>query len=508
MEVRHQLRTSAISHSDQPLYECVGLAECSVAQLLQLHRHALASASALESFTRPASQSVSVSYSASGLVAGAPAAAPSSSFYLSLLGADGLPNGELHVDMALREERSVARDRAEAERWQSSHISASDLFGGLGEESERGWERERRGGRQLAGREDERFVESAAPIATPAAAISLHGKLHTASKGALRLRQPPQRQPQQEEAQRCHRYQHDGFDLDLSCITSRVLCASLPDTDGRDVHHSAAEIERFLRAKHAGQCRVVRLLSTAAAEDAKGLELDDCAPGSRVWHVDGDVVALWQLLAWCAEVEDWLSSSEGHVLLLQCQDGLQLSCAIISAFLLYDGFCDSVETAVKLCHARRCLPDTDIAAVVSSTQHRQLGYLQQLLAEDSALTADVVRIPSRPLRLLHVRLSPPMNEQLSIRIRTVGPTSYLLYDSSGSSAPRAPSLPHAGAGTGWDVEGAICSGDLLLTVVDGDGGCVLDVYWHSSFVLNHHLCVKAGQTAAQLCELFFSAVED
>ncbi|PIK40906.1 putative phosphatidylinositol 3,4,5-trisphosphate 3-phosphatase TPTE2 [Apostichopus japonicus] len=58
------------------------------------------------------------------------------------------------------------------------------------------------------------------------------------------------------------RYRSDGFDLDLTYITDRVIASSFPSSGSQSFYrNSIADVSRFLNSKHAGHYRVCNLCS-------------------------------------------------------------------------------------------------------------------------------------------------------------------------------------------------------------------------------------------------------
>ena len=512
LEMRHQVKAGAHAKAGEVLHVCVGFLECTVGQLLAMHRQALASAAGV------------VTRGASGSVVGWDAAGESGEgvgFALSLLSLEGVPAGELTVEVGVREEKRVVGERTEEERWEGGVVTAKAVFPGFdewqgeGAMPPRGWEgRDRTGGKQQAGGEGERYVEALAPLAKSAKAAEGAGAVGAeGAHGTKRVKGA------------------GGLDLDLSYVTRRLIACAIPRSDGVDPSHTAAAVSKYLGAKHPRH-RVVRVLR-------KGEEGED---GEGVWRVNGDVFPLWQLMDWCAEVDEYLASDEAHTLCVQCDDGVHLSGYLLAAFLLFDHFAPDVDTAVKLFTRQRLLlgPDHRPPAV-STRQITSLEYLHRTVHGGLTACPEASRVVSVPMRLLHVRWAQGLGKGAYVRVETIGPVGYNVWDSREEEGGQGRGEGEGGWTVDVGVGGRVVAGDIRIGVwrrraglgLGKEGGqrdeCVVDLYCHTSFVGNgyvrwagkevegrwgrgpgHAAGGKGGvqeQAQGQQCEAFFAEVK-
>jgi hypothetical protein len=377
------------------------------------------------------------------------------SLVLSLLSLEGVPNGELHVEVGVKEEKRLMNERMEEERWEGV-MSVKHYFPWYEEltqanpaAAQQGRQgRDHTGNKQHAGRADERYVEQVSPL------IKFIKAEERKAEGAL-----------------TQRYQTAEHDLDLSYITHRLIATAIPRTDASDPSHSQTSLTQFLSKHHAGQCKVFTV-QTKGEGEGEGV-------GDGVLVVNGDVMTLWQVMEWCAEVDEWLVDPH-HAVVVQCDDGLHYSGWLHCAYLLFDAFCPDVNTAVKLFSSRRLLPHSPCP--ISSRQLTLLSYLHQSVRNQVGVGW---RVLSRPLRLLHVRVR-GVGEGVVMKVRGVGRRG-LVWEGK-----READGGQGGRDDGWTMDvGRVVSGDVCLGVWKKGGKgeedeCVMEVYWHTSFVQNEY----------------------
>ena len=434
VEVRQQAKDSKMAIAQQAQHVSVGQAECSVGQLL----------------------------------ASAAAASP---FALTLLSSEGVPNGELLLDVSVSEQKVGRAHTADVDALESAH-SVHTLFGAS--DAQQAADGGGSSGLRLAGSEQHDHCQHILALLAPQqgddaanrTATTPHSSHAPATHGGQRV-------------ETLH-YQADGFDLDLSYITRRVLCAAAPRTDHHDAHHTAANLNRFLHTTHTARhvkTVAVRAQAARAAEGVVGME-----DGEAGLVLSCDVCPLWQLLAVARAMEAWLAADRENVLLLVCEDGVGLSGLLACALLLFDGWCASVSEAARLFGQRRCRQLT--AQPLSHRQLTYLGYLHSLVQSPSPDLLDAPQLLSVPLRLLHARVSPPPQLQHpTLTLSTIGPLAYPVH------AALPPPVVDASALTfTFELPSpVVCSGDALLQLSDG-AQPVCSVVLHTRWVREGYAC--------------------
>ena len=439
-EVRQQAKDSKLAIQQQAQHVSVGQAECSVGQLL----------------------------------ASAAAASP---FALTLLSAEGVPNGELLLEVSISEQKVSRAHTADIDTLDSTHsvhtlFSASDVH--------QPGEIAALAGSRIAGSErddhSQHILALIAPKHGDEIANKISGASHSAHSATTSIRRAD-----------TLRHQSDGLDLDLSYITRRLMCSAAPRTDHYDVHHSLANLNRYLQQTHTAVH--VKTITLSSRDDVPltvpmaGQSVVGVEEGEAGLVLSCDVTPMWQLMAVVRAMEAWLTADQHHVLLLVCDDGASLSGLLACALLLFDGWCGDVSEAVRLFSQRRCKqPNTQ------PLTHRQLsylGYLHSLLQPSPQFDSlESPQLLSVPLRLLHVRVSPPPQlQQPLLTLSTIGPLAYHLCGALPPPVVDASALTFV-----CDLPTAVvCSGDVLVQLTDG-GQAVCSVVFHTRWVREGYVC--------------------
>ncbi|XP_025219886.1 phosphatidylinositol 3,4,5-trisphosphate 3-phosphatase TPTE2-like [Theropithecus gelada] len=113
------------------------------------------------------------------------------------------------------------------------------------------------------------------------------------------------------------RYKRDGFDLDLTYITERIIAMSFPSSGGQSFYRNPIkEVVQFLDKKHPNHYRVYNLCSERAY-DPKHFH----NRVSRIMIDDHNVPTLWEMVAFSKEVEEWLAQDPENIIVIHCKGG-------------------------------------------------------------------------------------------------------------------------------------------------------------------------------------------
>jgi len=135
-------------------------------------------------------------------------------------------------------------------------------------------------------------------------------------------------------SQNRRRYQSDGFNLDLTYITDRVIAMGYPaDTAESLYRNNMKHIVKFLEKFHPGKYRVFNLRGQYAYDEKNfhyrvvSYEMKDHHPPR-----------LELMAPFCREVHDHLSSDPTNVVAVHCKAGKGRTGVMICAYLYYIGF--------------------------------------------------------------------------------------------------------------------------------------------------------------------------
>mgnify|MGYP000110483026 CR=1 FL=1 len=113
------------------------------------------------------------------------------------------------------------------------------------------------------------------------------------------------------------RFQDDGFDLDLSYITERIIATSYPSSAFEGVYRNRMkDVQRFLEKRHYDRFRVYNLCAERAYDPSK-------FEGNvvRCPIEDHEPCPLQQILPLCIDMHSWLSDHPQNVVLVHCKTG-------------------------------------------------------------------------------------------------------------------------------------------------------------------------------------------
>lgn len=113
------------------------------------------------------------------------------------------------------------------------------------------------------------------------------------------------------------RYMKDGFDLDLTYVTDRIIAMSFPSSGKQSFYRNPIEeVARFLDTKHADHYKVYNLCSEKGY-DPKYFHYRV----ERIFIDDHNVPALQDMLKFTASVREWMSQDEKNVIAIHCKGG-------------------------------------------------------------------------------------------------------------------------------------------------------------------------------------------
>lgn len=186
------------------------------------------------------------------------------------------------------------------------------------------------------------------------------------------------------------RFVEDGYDLDLTYITPRIIALGAP-SEGSEAafRNPLTEVQRFFESRHAGKYKLYDLRAE------KGAAYDPEKFHGRVakyGFFDHNPAPL-KLIRDCVEdIHRWLLADDENVVAIHCKAGKGRTGLIISAYLVYSGLCPSTTAALKFFGDLRT---TNGKGVTIPSQMRYVHYFEQSLKRD---------FPPATYRLRHIRL--------------------------------------------------------------------------------------------------------
>ncbi|XP_072039978.1 phosphatidylinositol 3,4,5-trisphosphate 3-phosphatase TPTE2-like [Amphiura filiformis] len=172
------------------------------------------------------------------------------------------------------------------------------------------------------------------------------------------------------------RYQKDGFDLDLTYITDRVIASSFPSAGSQSIYRNAIdEVGRFLDTKHPENYKIYNMCSERHYDESffhfrvKRLMIDD--------H---NVPKLTELLDFLDDIRTWVEADPDHIIVIHCKGGKGRTGLAVCAWLLESDTFKSADDALEYFGRRR----TDYSegdkfqGVETPSQARYVNYFEQI----------------------------------------------------------------------------------------------------------------------------------
>nr|XP_031540450.1 phosphatidylinositol 3,4,5-trisphosphate 3-phosphatase TPTE2-like isoform X2 [Vicugna pacos] len=172
------------------------------------------------------------------------------------------------------------------------------------------------------------------------------------------------------------RYEKDGFDLDLTYVTERIIAMSFPSSGRQSFYRNPIkEVMRFLDTKHPDHYQVYNLCSEKAYDP-------------RYFHHrvrqymidDHNVPSLIEMLAFSRDVEKWMAQDEKNIIVVHCKGGKGRTGTMICAYLLASEQFTTAEDSLNYFGEQRTDKSTSnkYQGIETPSQSRFVGYFAQV----------------------------------------------------------------------------------------------------------------------------------
>ena len=194
------------------------------------------------------------------------------------------------------------------------------------------------------------------------------------------------------------RTQAEGYDLDLTYITPRIIALGLPASGLERLYRNPlSEVRDFLDGKHAGKYAMVNLC------DERDYSNDDFPMAAKVFRfpfADHHPCTMAAMHAFCERAARFLAEDDEHVLAVHCKAGKGRTGVMICAYLLFAQIHTQAEQAL---HFFRSARTTDLDAVNNPSQ---TAYVRQYAALLAAQPSAIPRLLAGPtITLIAITLS-------------------------------------------------------------------------------------------------------
>uniref|UniRef100_A0A8C6SWQ5 Transmembrane phosphatase with tensin homology n=1 Tax=Neogobius melanostomus TaxID=47308 RepID=A0A8C6SWQ5_9GOBI len=170
------------------------------------------------------------------------------------------------------------------------------------------------------------------------------------------------------------RYQKDGFDLDLTYVTDRVIAMSFPSSGKQSFYRNPIkEVARFLDTKHEGHYKVYNLCSE------KGYDPQFFHYRvERIFIGDHNVPSLDDMLKYTASVREWMAADSKNIIAIHCKGGKGRTGTMVCTWLIDSDQFESAQDSLEYFGERRTdkSQSCKFQGVETPSQSRYVGYYE------------------------------------------------------------------------------------------------------------------------------------
>jgi len=168
------------------------------------------------------------------------------------------------------------------------------------------------------------------------------------------------------------RYQKNGFDLDLTYVTPRIVAMGFPSENVEAAYRNPMkEVLRFLDSFHKDHYKVYNLCSERGYDAEKFYNRVGVYPFD-----DHNAPPFEMILQFCRDVEQWLQQDEKNIAVIHCKAGKGRTGLMISAWMVYSREWATAKDALTFYAAMRTYNQK---GVTIPSQIRYVHYFEESL---------------------------------------------------------------------------------------------------------------------------------
>lgn len=197
------------------------------------------------------------------------------------------------------------------------------------------------------------------------------------------------------------RFKQDGFDLDLSYITKKIIAMGYPSQSFEGIYrNSMPDVQRFFDKYHNHHNKIYNLCSEREY-DAKKFEL--CSHDYR--FDDHNPCPFTMIETFCKDVKEYLAGDEENVVAIHCKAGKGRTGTLIACYLVYAGICETSQMALDMFSLERT---ANQKGVTIPSQQRYVHYFAKYLNGTVPVPLD---LPAPVIVVTGLRLYGPIDPE-------------------------------------------------------------------------------------------------
>jgi len=191
------------------------------------------------------------------------------------------------------------------------------------------------------------------------------------------------------------RFTEDGFDLDLSYITDRIVAMGFPASSHEKwIRNPLPEVYKFFEKRHQDHYKLYNLCAERNYDANKFHQRV-----ARYPFFDHNAPPIKLIQECLLDVEQWLNADENNMVGINCKAGKGRTGLIICCYLLHSGLCANTDDALRYYGERRT---KDGKGVTIASQIRYIQYYERILKELNS----IIPLPPKVI-LTKLIITPP-----------------------------------------------------------------------------------------------------
>ncbi|XP_051943774.1 tensin-3-like [Hippocampus zosterae] len=173
----------------------------------------------------------------------------------------------------------------------------------------------------------------------------------------------------------------EGYELDLTYITERIIAVSFPRGCLEEIYaHNLKDVTRMLKSKHADNYLIINL--SEKRHDLSRMNPKTLETGWPDMHAP----PLDKICTICKAMESWLNANPLHVVVVHCRGGKGRIGVVVSSFVHFTDVSASADQALDR-FAMRKYYDDKVSALMTPSQKRYVWILNSLLSGSMKINA-------------------------------------------------------------------------------------------------------------------------